>query len=524
MKKKSRILLAYILVVCFTGAAVYAEPVPSDAPEAGSSEQSVIQDDDATDATEEKEEGSTEKPEEPTEEPTELRTENPTETPTERKTEDQTESTESTESTEENTAEGTEQTTEEGSSTTLTPEQQAALNAALNSQYYNSAQISALRLKYAENVQATQKVRNMLNEMKRNQNTFIESLQQMDEEIIALQTQLDTMEEERKKIDATLAQMQYELEFAEQDVQAQYQKLKDHIQNSYENGNYSFLDAVLHSANFSDILNKTEYVQQVSLYDSLLLIKYKAARQQVANKMRMLESMTEDYGAMQVYYQDQQEAIVMLSDEKEKQIIAFQNEIDEQQQDLTKLEILRQEEANEIARLEAQARAAALAAQQAAQNGNFTGPSSVSRDPIVKDIVPYDGEIFVWPQPSNTRITSDYGWRGDIGIAGASKDHKGIDIAANMYDPLVAAASGTVIYVGYYGTGGKTVMIDIGQGLTIIYHHLNDYAVVMGDTVDAGQVVGHVGMTGVTGGPHLHFGVRLNGQYVNPRPFLGLPY
>ena len=519
MKKKSRILLAYILVVCFTGAAVYAEPVPSDAPEAGSSEQSVIQDDDATDATEEKEEGSTEKPEEPTEEPTELRTENPTETPTERKTEDQTESTESTESTEENTAEGTEQTTEEGSSTTLTPEQQAALNAALNSQYYNSAQISALRLKYAENVQATQKVRNMLNEMKRNQNTFIESLQQMDEEIIALQTQLDTMEEERKKIDATLAQMQYELEFAEQDVQAQYQKLKDHIQNSYENGNYSFLDAVLHSANFSDILNKTEYVQQVSLYDSLLLIKYKAARQQVANKMRMLESMTEDYGAMQVYYQDQQEAIVMLSDEKEKQIIAFQNEIDEQQQDLTKLEILRQEEANEIARLEAQARAAALAAQQAAQNGNFTGPSSVSRDPIVKDIVPYDGEIFVWPQPSNTRITSDYGWRGDIGIAGASKDHKGIDIGASMGESVIAAAAGKVTIVAYSGARGYYIVVDHGNGYATLYQHLSRQDVRTGDMVKAGQQIGAVGETGISTAPHLHFEVHVNGTPVDPLQF-----
>ena len=66
-------------------------------------------------------------------------------------------------------------------------------------------------------------------------------------------------------------------------------------------------------------------------------------------------------------------------------------------------------------------------------------------------------------------------------------------------------------------------MIDIGSSITIIYHHLNDYAVELGEFVQAGQVVGYVGMTGVTGGPHLHFSVRVNGVYVNPRPYLGLP-
>ena len=56
-----------------------------------------------------------------------------------------------------------------------------------------------------------------------------------------------------------------------------------------------------------------------------------------------------------------------------------------------------------------------------------------------------------------------------------------------------------------------------------IYHHLNDYAVELGDHVEAGTIVGRVGMTGATSGPHLHFSVRVNGTYVNPRPYLGLP-
>ena len=481
MKKRIRILITCMLLFGLTGSGVYADdPVPG---EETSSEQT------SQGPTEGNPEEPTEKPtEEPTEEPTEKPTEEPTEKPMEEKTE---------KPTEEKTEQGSEQSSEQGSEEGSTEE----ASTETIQPYFNAAEIAALRQQYADSIRESQAIRKKLAEMKKNQNDFIENLQEMDNEIIRLQDEMDEMAMQRTKVDATIEQLKYEMEFAEEDVQVQYNKLKDHIQNSYENGNYSYMDALLQAVNFADVLNKTEYVEQVSDYDQVLLRNYQASRQQLANKLKMLETMTEDFGIMQEVYQDRQDALVLLSDEKEKQINDYQSQIDEEQAGLTKLQVQEQIQANRIAEIE-----------------------STAHTTISRDVTPYDGATFVWPQPSSTYITSDYGYRGDIGVPGATANHQGIDISAHMYDPVVAAAQGTVIYVGYYGTGGKTVMIDIGSNMTIIYHHLNDYAVTKGQSVNAGQVVGHVGMTGATSGPHLHFGVRLNGQYVNPRPYLGLSY
>lgn len=485
MKKRIRILAVYLLLLGFAGSAVYAAKSPGDNKKTteATTEESTIP------------EFETGKKKKKTETATTEKTTNKKKDSTEESTEKGKKPGKKTETGTEKTS-GTEDTTGTG---TEDPSGTSTETATTMSPYYTGAQIAALRAQYSQSVQEKQEVQKLLNDMKRKQNAFIENLQEMDNEIIRIQDQLDEMSEQKKKVDATIAQLRYELEYAEQDVQSQYSKLKDHIQNSYENGNFSYMDALLQAVNFADVLNKTEYVEQVSKYDEVLLGDYIAARQQLANRLKMLETMTEDYGVMEQVYKDRQDAIVILSDEKENQITAFQEQIDEQQAELTKLQVQEQMQANQIAEIERTAR------------------SNISYTPIK-----YPGGQFLWPQPSSTRITSDYGYRGDIGVPGASTYHQGIDIHANMYDPLVAAADGVVIYVGYYGTGGKTVMIDVGSGITIIYHHLNDYSVTTGQQVTSGQIVGHVGMTGVSSGPHLHFSVRVNGQYVDPKPYLGI--
>ena len=481
MKKRMRILLVFLLIFGLSGSAVLADdPAVNDGQE---TQTEAGENKDKKDKKEKKEEKDKEEDKKPEEDTSEDPSENTEEETTEKKEEDSSE--ESSENQEDTSEEGGQEQSSEQSQT-ITPT-------------YSSAEIAALRQKYSENLKAKQEVQARLNEMKKRQNAFIENLQDMDQEIIDLQDQIDTMEAEQRQVDAAVEQLRYEMEFAEQDVNAQYQKLKKHIQNAYENGNYSYMDALLHAVNFADILNKTEYVQQVSAYDAVLLDRYRESRERLANRMKMLETMTSDFSLMQQYYQDKQDALVLLSDEKEKQILKYQTEIDEEQKELTKLQVEEQIQANQISQIEASARTT-----------------------VTYTITKYEGGTLIWPQPSSTTITSDFGYRGDIGVPGATAYHQGIDISASMYDPVVAAADGKIIYVGYFGTGGKTVMIDIGGGITLVYHHLNDYAVEIGDVVEGGQVVGRVGMTGATSGPHLHFSVRVNGAYVNPKPYLGI--
>jgi murein DD-endopeptidase MepM/ murein hydrolase activator NlpD len=118
---------------------------------------------------------------------------------------------------------------------------------------------------------------------------------------------------------------------------------------------------------------------------------------------------------------------------------------------------------------------------------------------------------FVWPVSGP--VVSPFGLRW-------GRMHEGIDISAGTGTPVAAAASGTVISVGYMGGYGNLVVIDHGGGLATAYAHLSGYAVGSGQSVSQGQVVGYVGCTGHCYGPHLHFEVRVNGAAVDPLGYL----
>lgn len=101
-----------------------------------------------------------------------------------------------------------------------------------------------------------------------------------------------------------------------------------------------------------------------------------------------------------------------------------------------------------------------------------------------------------------------------------SRPHTGIDITARRGAPILASAQGTVTYVGQTRGYGKMVEIDHGYGYETRYAHASDLAVRRGEKVQRGDVIGHVGETGVTTGPNLHYEVLVNGRAVDPRPFL----
>jgi len=116
-----------------------------------------------------------------------------------------------------------------------------------------------------------------------------------------------------------------------------------------------------------------------------------------------------------------------------------------------------------------------------------------------------------WPLVE--RVTSEYGPRW-------GRIHEGIDIAGTHGAPINSAESGRVDYAGWIGGYGNTVIVDHGGGMSTLYGHMHDLAVSEGETVSIGQVLGYVGNSGLSQGPHLHFEVRVNGVPVNPRQYL----
>ena len=124
---------------------------------------------------------------------------------------------------------------------------------------------------------------------------------------------------------------------------------------------------------------------------------------------------------------------------------------------------------------------------------------------------------FRWP--CNGVITSHFGYR-DTGIAGASSYHEGIDIANYTGCPVYASDGGTVTHAGWFGGMGYTVKIDHGNGFVSYYAHCNDVLVSAGDHVYKGEQVAIMGSTGISSGPHCHFGLLKNNTWVNPVDYL----
>ena len=126
---------------------------------------------------------------------------------------------------------------------------------------------------------------------------------------------------------------------------------------------------------------------------------------------------------------------------------------------------------------------------------------------------------WVCPVPYYT-LTSPFGMRVHP-IRGTWTMHNGVDMAAAQGTPIYAAKSGRVTVASFQAGGaGYYVSINHGDGFSSIYMHMTHYIVSPGMYVNAGQVIGYVGSTGGSTGPHLHFGISYNGKYVNPMNYV----
>lgn len=167
------------------------------------------------------------------------------------------------------------------------------------------------------------------------------------------------------------------------------------------------------------------------------------------------------------------------------------------------------EEEAEKARIEAEARAAAVVTSRSATSRTATNSTATTVDTSTID----SNFAGLFSTPVSGTITSKYGYR-------SSGFHTGLDIATATGTPIHAAASGTVTYAGWKGSYGNLVIIDHGNGYQTYYAHCSAIYVSAGQAVTTDTTISAVGSTGNSTGPHLHLEIRLNGQTQNPQNYL----
>jgi murein DD-endopeptidase MepM/ murein hydrolase activator NlpD len=159
----------------------------------------------------------------------------------------------------------------------------------------------------------------------------------------------------------------------------------------------------------------------------------------------------------------------------------------------------------------------------ALKNTALTGAASVgislglTRNSTTADWVRANSAPNLWPVEG--QITGSFGERIDP-FNGEGAFHSGVDISSSVGSPVIAPADGVVTYADFLGGYGRAVMVDHGHGISTRYGHLASFGVAAGQHVHRGDVIGYVGLSGRSTGPHLHYEVRINDTPVNPYKYL----
>ena len=314
----------------------------------------------------------------------------------------------------------------------------------------------------------------------------------------------DTKEKLEKKQDE-IQKAEDELVQAKVDENDQYESMKKRIKFMYENGNSQLLEILISSDSIGDLLNKAEYVSQISAYDRDMLIEFQNVVKDVEEKEASLKDEYEVLSGLQDELVAKQSEVQTLLDSKKIQLADLEKQIGDNAATLQKL--IEEAEAERI-KQEQQ-----LAAQQAAQQQQSSGGGGSYTPPSTTPVVSGSGQ-FTNPCPGAV-ISSTFGYRDFDGAF-----HKGLDLAAGEGTPTYAAADGTVVIAGWSDSAGNWVVINHGNGLTTKYMHHSALCVTAGQTVVKGQQIGYVGNTGNSFGAHLHFQVESGGVAVDPLGYL----
>ncbi|MCM1288014.1 MAG: peptidoglycan DD-metalloendopeptidase family protein [Clostridium sp.] len=368
--------------------------------------------------------------------------------------------------------------------------------------YVNASEIEQLEEEKKEAESKKAEAQGILDQLTAEQADIISAIKELDAKVEDYTNQIVDLEAKKVDLEADIEVTKEDLAVAQADEQAQYDAMKLHIQYSYENGDVEYMDTLFTSAEMADMVNQSEYAEQIYKYDSNMLSDLIEVRKLVADTQLKLESELEAVEAVETELNDSKDALQVMIDGKQKQVDNYGNSMDEYEDLVAKYQA--DIEATDAAIAEAERKEQERLAALAAAGG---GGGQVY----------YTGGALGWPVPGNyTYISSYFGPRSLLGMS----FHHGVDIPCPTGTPIYAAEAGTVITAGWSYSLGNYVVIDHGGGMTTVYGHNSAFAVSYGTVVAKGQVIAYAGSTGQSTGPHCHIAVRINGSYVDPLPYL----
>jgi len=343
----------------------------------------------------------------------------------------------------------------------------------------------------------------------------------IDQEMTITQDEIANTQAQIEQYELLIAEKEAELDAAEENEAALYEQYADRIRSMEENGNVTYWSILFKASSFSDLLDRLDMIQEIARADQTMMTELNAASQVILEAQQSLEESQAIVEEQRALLAEQEAQLQAQSDEAQQLI----DELVAQGEVLAELEQAEEDALlamyAEIAEAQEQYEAALAQewAEQAAQNAGSGNGGTGGTGGTGTTTVPTPGGSFMYPC-SFVYISSPYGYR-DHPESGEYHFHGGVDFAANSGTPVYATASGTVSVASYNQWNGNYVTIAHSGGYSSMYLHLLSSVVSSGTYVSQGQLIGYVGSTGTSTGPHLDFRILYYGATVNPMDYLG---
>lgn len=348
--------------------------------------------------------------------------------------------------------------------------------------------LGQLRKQLEDTARQITEVQSKLRPIKRQQRIAEDRLAGAERRLKAANTKLADIQSQLRSTRAKLSATRAELEVIQKRLQERNDLLAARLVDTYKRGSVGYLSVLLEAEDFWDLLSRGYVLRRILQSD-----------------VELVEAIKEDQQAVQEYQaalEEQEQKRAGLVREQAAATREAANIKDEHSRILRDIKDERAVYEQKLAELEQNSKQITDLIRSAQRTPK--GQARLSQVWRGRFIAPVSGEI-----------TSNFGMRFHP-ILKQYRQHTGVDIASPSGTTIKAAAGGDVIYSGWFGAYGNTVIIDHGGGMTTVYGHCSRILARAGQTVKQGQAIARVGSTGWSTGPHLHFEVRKDGVPVKP--------
>ena len=388
------------------------------------------------------------------------------------------------------------------------------------------SEIDALEEKSEEIAAQREELEGQIAENKAKTLTIVEQKAQVDQQIELTRQEIEVVTEQTHQYNQLIAEKQAELDELELQQTQLFDRYSQRMRALQERGDISLLSVLLSSESFADMLRNRVMIEEIALADQRMMDEMRSVAAEIPQAKDELAAEKAKLEQKKTELADSEEYLAEKREESDSLLAQLVSDKQKLQEEAEKYEAEEAALGDEIARLENE-RTEALQKEWLEQHpptSSTDNPNSdPDPDPEPEPDYPSSGESFRFPLPAGIGvvITSPYGYRVHP-ITGNYSLHNGVDLAIGSGTPIYASKSGYITTATYNYAYGYYVTINHMDGFSTLYAHMTSYAVSEGQYVERGDIIGYVGSTGWSTGPHLHFTMYYNGATVNPMEYITL--